>query len=371
MRLRDLLDFSDVTTFDGVGIRFEEIAKQIIHGHILVVATGATHLEFEVLELEFYLIVPGIHEDPFTHGSNEQAHSGRWYFHRAPRRATDNTADPPPPSTTAAGGYRGGTRKGLDLTIGGPLTSMTTSRFFTTPPSASSKPIRGGVLLRTIRRVCDGMVISGPSLLVDEILRSNKASSISELVDKRWGGETSALLSQADSAGSSTGSTSSYRMYFRPKSSTKLETMPQIYTSPRIGLDLSQVQTTSSLSDYPSHPRVKFVSLPYRYFIHPALLTSNGRGHTFLAVYRCYLSRLELSDPVQRLDSNIVEEIAKTAGLKEETVQKYAAEYYTGYTDGKLGSYIGKAGKGAASSPVGFLRLMGVLRRIKECPPHA
>ena len=61
----------------------------------------------------------------------------RRYFHRAPRRA--NT-DPLVPSTTAAGGYRGGTRKGLDLTFGGPVLPLssqaaTTSKFFTKPPT--------------------------------------------------------------------------------------------------------------------------------------------------------------------------------------------------------------------------------------------
>ena len=34
---------------------------------------------FAILELEFYLYKTGCHEDPFTHGTEEQRLSGRWY----------------------------------------------------------------------------------------------------------------------------------------------------------------------------------------------------------------------------------------------------------------------------------------------------
>jgi hypothetical protein len=37
---------------------------------------GTNEIEFEILEIEFYLQIDGCHKDPFTHGSVEQEISG-------------------------------------------------------------------------------------------------------------------------------------------------------------------------------------------------------------------------------------------------------------------------------------------------------
>ena len=84
----------------------------------------------------------------------------------------------------------GGSRKGMDLTLRLPAVSL--------PSSASetdSEPTHGGILLRTIRRVKDRQVVSGPSRLVDEILAQSGAQSILDLVQPKWKEDTFAFHS--------------------------------------------------------------------------------------------------------------------------------------------------------------------------------
>lgn len=45
-----------------------------------MITTDRQEFAFEILELEFYLWKYEIHEDPFTHGSEEQKRSGKWYI---------------------------------------------------------------------------------------------------------------------------------------------------------------------------------------------------------------------------------------------------------------------------------------------------
>ena len=78
----------------------------------------------------------------------------------------------------------------MDLTFGSPIVSL--------PGSVSetdSDPTRGGILLRTIRRINDQQVVSGPSRLVDEILAQSGAQSILDLVQSKWKEDTSAFPS--------------------------------------------------------------------------------------------------------------------------------------------------------------------------------
>lgn len=261
------------------------------------------------------------------------------YFHRAPTRSAN------PVKQTAASGYRGGTRKGLDLTIAGAVASP----HFASPDDSSFR-LRGGVLLRTIRRVSDSAVISGPSLLVDEILRLSKASNIAELVEKRMGGNTAALP-----PASSTSSSKSSLLHLSPKTPTKNTAKPTIYCSSRIGLDLSNPSAVAS----PTNPRVIYISKPYRYFTHPHLLTSNGRGHTFHGLYQSCLNQ-------SNSEAAVLAEIIKLSGLKEVTAQKYLADYKLGLEKGSLQAFIGAAGKGAASSPSSYLKMMGTLDRLNR-----
>lgn len=357
--LAELLDFSALSSDSDINIRFERLAEAMLYEYSLLLEHGDTQTEFEVLELEFYLQKSNVHEDPFTHGSDEQRYSGQWYvqatrcschltylilhvryFHRAPTR-TSNFRE----VSTAAGGYRGGTRKGLDLTIGGPVTS---SFFGTSTVDTSSSRLRGGILLRALRRSSDGSVILGPSLLVDEILRLSGACSISELVEKKWRGNTTAVAPVF-------GSTN--RLYLRYKSANNITSQPTIYRSPRVGLDLSNSNITPSLTDQ----RVNYISRLYRYFTHPHLLTSNGRGQTFMGIYRACVDSQRFAS-----DNDVLQEIMKLLDMKQQTALKYLAAFKAGSDKGTLQSFIGSAGKGISASPGTYLKMMGTLARINQ-----
>ncbi|KDQ63970.1 hypothetical protein JAAARDRAFT_27642 [Jaapia argillacea MUCL 33604] len=350
--LHALLDFTSLTTHPEISTRFDQIASSLLYDYRISITNGATVTEFEILELECYLHKVGCHEDPFTRGAEEQRKSGLWYFHRAPRRFQPSTSQVTR-APTAAGGYRGGTRKGLDITFGSPLllsspyfaSSSTTKPPSTAPPSTTT---RGGVLFRTIRRVKDQKLISGPSLLVDEVLRLSKADSISQLVDTIWGGNISAF-----SPPSSSPSFMSLQRMSDPKKSTP---PPRIHKSPRIGLDLSHPETTASMT----HPRVVYVTKQYRYFTNPHLLVANGRAHTFLGVYLECDKNSELSDD----EAAMSQELVRLTGLKGPTVSKYLDEYKAGYRSDKLTSFIGAKGKGASSAPATLLKMMGCLDRL-------
>ncbi|CCL99904.1 uncharacterized protein FIBRA_01929 [Fibroporia radiculosa] len=369
--LIDLLDCTSISTDAVLADRFECIARTLLHDHRLVASYGGSSAEYDIMEVEFYLYKAGCHEDPFTHASEEQSRSGQWcvltllddakpcrptkktkthrYFHRAPRRSQSTAT-----LATAAGGYRGGTRKGLDLTLG--ASPSRTSAYFPPPVSTSADPhsptVRGGILLRTVRRVSDSKVISGPSLLVDEVLRISHAASIAELVEDRWNGDISAFPSDA-----------ARKVTLALKRiPPKPDAMPPIlYRSPRIGLDLSHpdIPADNSLA----HPRVIYVSKPYRFFVHPHLLTSNGRGQTFLGVYRNCVTTPAVED-----GDVFRSELAELTAMKLSVVVKYLSEFKHSLSHGSLRSFLGSSGKGASASPVLFLRMMGTLERLQE--PH-
>ncbi|EPQ58842.1 hypothetical protein GLOTRDRAFT_34618 [Gloeophyllum trabeum ATCC 11539] len=272
------------------------------------------------------------------------------YFHKAPRRsALPQTLTA---SLTAAGGYRGGTRKGLDLTFGMPST-VTSPYFASLGSSASSRAETstvGGILLRTIRCVADGRVISGPSLLVDEILRTSDAPSIASLVKQKWNDDISAFPA-----------TSSYRevnLWLKRRSPSGPEPKPPIHTSPRIGLDLSNPETTDSFS----HPRVIYVARPYRFFTNPHLLTANGRWQTLYGLYK----ELLLSPKHAEDERAMIQKLAKLTGLKLPTVERFLDDYKQGYESGKLKSFIGSMGKGASASSSNYLRMMGTLDKAQN-----
>jgi hypothetical protein len=77
-QLACLLDLTPLTTLLDISSRFDQIADALFFDFQLSLGCGNVQTEFEILELEFYLKNPGCHEDPFTHGSEEQKQSGRW-----------------------------------------------------------------------------------------------------------------------------------------------------------------------------------------------------------------------------------------------------------------------------------------------------
>ncbi len=247
------------------------------------------------------------------------------YFHRTPRRSDDSTQ-----TLISTSGYRGGTRKGLDLTISG--VTPTKSPYFPSSSQPVEKEAYGGVLLRTLRDLNSGKIISGPSLVVDHILLLSGAERIPDLVQDHWGNDINAFKSPCIGERKT-------HMFLCP-APIGANPRPHIYKSPRIGLDLSHPGTTAS----PTHPRVEFISQPYRYFVNPEKLTANGRAQTLLGV----LPHKELS------------------GLKDKTLNAYMAEYQTGL-DGKakLEEFVGARGKGISSSPTKYMKLMGCIEALK------
>ncbi|KIL69050.1 hypothetical protein M378DRAFT_69522 [Amanita muscaria Koide BX008] len=354
---------------------FNSIAEAILCNHHLVVGSTSpsdgtkSESAYEVLELEFYLWMEGSHRDPFTHGSEEQRISGQWYFHRAPQFSMDSHRN-----MTSGTMYRSGSRKGLDLTIGRPLSenssTITPLNDIPNPMSASEPDIRGGILLRSLRRVSDGKVICGPSLLVDEILQSSNSDSIPDLVTSKWNGDINAFRSEGGPT----------FLCFRPRFDQKRAQSPgalppTVYSSPRIGLDLSHPGTTVSKD----HPRLLFLSKRYRFFTHPELL-EKGRPQTFIGILHFCLRnghtlRATAGKNGGTIDSffgksghngKLRSEVMKIMCVKEATVEKYFTEYFAGLDKGVMKLYIGAAGKGASTSPATYLRMVGALERFLD-----
>ncbi len=117
---------------------FAEIASRLLGTCRLQVA-GVPH---RLVEIEFYFDSEA-HPDPFTHRHPEQAHSGRWYFHRI------------------GASYRGGSFKGLDLTLGDGVA-------------------HGGILLRSLEAP-GGRLVVGPSLCVDYLLEATRSPTVAAL----------------------------------------------------------------------------------------------------------------------------------------------------------------------------------------------
>ena len=223
----------------------------------------------------------------------------------------------------------------MDLTFGLPVTSLPGST-----PETDSDSTRGGILLRTIRRVKDQQVVSGPSRLVDEILAQSGSPSILDLVQSKWKEDTFAFPSSV------------------PGSRPSLRIIPQkeppatanLFRCPRIGLDLSHRSTTNS----PWDPRVTFVCKPYRYIVNPELLTLNGRPQTFIGVYD------HLSKSTEGDTAKLAEVIAGATGIQKQTVLKYI-ECLTLGLEGKraLNSFIRTKTRSVAD----YLTMVGTLRR--------
>jgi len=246
------------------------------------------------------------------------------YFHRTPTATGVSSTS-----------YRGGSRKGMDLTFGSPVTSL--------PGSVSetdSNSTRGGILLRTIRRIKDQKIVSGPSRLVDEILAQSGAESISDLVQAMWKEDSFAFPSAVP------GTCPSLRIIHRREHSATINP----FRCPRIGLDLSHRSTTNS----PWDPRVVFVCKPYRYIIYPELLTFNGRPQTFIGVYD-HISEGTEGDPAE-----LAKAIVAVTGIQEPTVLKYIESLSLGLEGKRALSRFIRTKTGSVAD---YLAMVGALRR--------
>ncbi|KIO21396.1 hypothetical protein M407DRAFT_218280 [Tulasnella calospora MUT 4182] len=340
--LKSLLDLSEVE--DGqLQARFDAIAEALIHHSRLQVVNGDKVVKYQILEAEFYLRDSARHWDPFTHGEEEQRFSGRWYFHRVPRWGEPNTA---PGQLT---GYRGGTRKGLDLTVGGPLEPPSESSSSSTAPDGV-KDVRGGILLRTIKNEADGKVTCGPSLLVDELLRAAGAQDITHMVQSKMQNDRNAFFASPDPSSDPPAPLPALSVVPHEVKSSSVwgSTLTTIYTSPRIGLELSNASN--------SEARIQFVDRPYRYFIHPKTFSKKGQAQTFAGLYRHFKAAGE------NVTAN---QIGSMIGID---VGRFLTYYTAGRNSSNVKDFVGPPAKGTSSAPDKYLRMLGALEKRREEP---
>ena len=271
----------------------------------------------------------------------------------------------------------------MDLTFGGPpqsvaATSDSAPSSSTAGPSVAAsqgRETRGGILLRSIRKLGPKtQVISGPSLLVDQILSISGAASVAEFVETKLAGDTFAFLPDAKTGTDAP----SVKLYFKHspapskaqpgslagffKGGESHSSSPKIYKSPRIGLDLSHPGTTGP-EVKPLHPRIRFLPRRYRYFTHPSELVANGRAQTFLGIV---YSRMPSDIDKGLKDRKMLAEVVRLSGMKEGTATKYLADYVGGRAGGAklLEDFIRLKGKSAASSPSTYLIMMGAISAL-------
>lgn len=138
--MRRFIELKTQPTKDNLSV----IARKILNETVLSI-NGKL---YRFVEIEAYLHNTD-HPDPYVHQNNDQATYGSWYFHRAKTN------------------YKGGTFKGLDLTLGD-----------------STSNTYCGFLIRSISNT-KGELIEGPCNVVDEILASYEKSSIKEFTNDK------------------------------------------------------------------------------------------------------------------------------------------------------------------------------------------
>ncbi|KAG8732194.1 hypothetical protein FRC11_000080 [Ceratobasidium sp. 423] len=160
---------------------------------------------------------------------------------------------------------------------------------------------------------------------------------------KIWQGDTSAFLSTPEPSPS--------RIFLRPIQRKDVKP-PKMYTSPRVGLELSRIQTVPEVTS--THPRVKYILRPYRFLTYPQLHGS-VRPQTFYGLLQAHeagqLTRAGIAD---------------VSGMKPSQVSTYYGYVEGGRDAGKkaVAEFIGEKGKGVGPSPSRFLKMAGLVETI-------
>lgn len=171
---------------------FVDLAQLLLSNAYLQVKSSVSNVMkyYHIIELEFYLKNEKF-QDHYTHCDPDQKQFAHWYFHR----------------TKPGGAFKGGTFKGLDLTLGH------NGGYF-------------GVLIRSIDQYFEGHlqnISAGPCVVVNRLLEDTGFKTVADLVQ------------------------ASESMDVRKNKFIKLVFSPtippiqlqHIYTSPRIGLGVS------------------------------------------------------------------------------------------------------------------------------------
>jgi hypothetical protein len=235
---------------------FAAVADLILNRAELV----AAGTPLRVAEVEFYL-KSARHPDPFAHAHPVQRDWGRWYFHRF------------------GGAYRGGSFKGLDLSLGDGTATV-------------------GVLLRTAV-FPDGEVIDGPSRLVDRLLALTGAAKAAEL-DARLPADA-ALDPRA-------------LLHFRAAD----DRGDEVLVTGRVGLSLKRAAA------FPKMPR--YVGRRYRYLTEPRRI-GPGRPQLVAALHA---------------GGRDAKEIRERTGIAVGVIGRYAAAFDEGRAARDFGRYVGR-----------------------------
>lgn len=139
-----LLDSTLYKQCNNYDEKFYQLTNTLLNKTLLVI----NNKEYRLREIELYLFTDD-HPDTYTHKDIDQNIPCRWYFHKK-----GNT-------------YKGGTYKGLDITFG-----------FQDPNKC--KITYAGILIRGISN--NNNLVTGPSKVVDHILRETKFEKITDLV---------------------------------------------------------------------------------------------------------------------------------------------------------------------------------------------
>lgn len=251
--------------------QFEAICSKLLTEFTLCVGESD---RYRLLEVESYLYDQHSHPDPYPHNHPKQRIPGQWYFHHVGMSA----------------GLRGGTRKGLDVTMGD-----------------GSMACKGGILIRAMQNTASGTVIDGPSLVVDAILRGLEATSLTDLVNTYF----------KESQGNAADTRSGFWLKHQPNSQTAIDRKrpnpdtecctATVYRSVRIGLGFK------GKDDYLL--RLEYVGRLYRFVIHPQLLS---KGKLWLALELIENSSLSIA------------EIATVLSVKQSVIQSYKKAFSEG-----------------------------------------
>ncbi len=224
-------------------------------------------------------------------------------------------------------------------------------------PIGSYRPAsgtRGGILLRSVRVMETQTVVSGPSLLVDSILKYSGAESIEELVSEHWNGDISAFPPSNDRP--------SLSLIPAPPPDVNGEReVSHIYCSPRIGLDLTNPSAAPTLSNQ----RVSFVQRRYRYFRLPTLLRTKGQAENFLgALYHCLKVPGWTITELDRDRATLFKKHSIVANIEKVTGKTNAARWLKAFEAGsqtKVDRFCGAAGKTSKAGAEHTLSMYGAI----------
>ncbi len=236
---------------------FAAIATRLLNGCDFLAAGQ----QYRLAEVEMYYSGPE-HHDPFSHREPIQRECGRWYFHRT------------------HGVYRGGSFKGLDLTLGDG-----TAHF--------------GVIIRSVVGL-NGTMIDGPCVLVDQLLARTQMPSVAALdalIGTRPIWDATAPLSIVESPS--------------PRSA-------MVYATSRVGLSLKRAE------NHPAMPR--FVGRAYRFLTEPATI-AKGRVHLVLALHRA---------------GHTPDAIHTTTRVPRKAIARYITDFKRGVKTVNFDRYFGK-----------------------------